>query len=97
MTGSRDRADSYGSRVICRAPGPSDQGSGDGRDGLDALPRRYATAIRLARRGMTPAGIAAELGIPAESLAGVLVLAEARLMALRTGRGGATDMDEGAK
>jgi len=48
-------------------------------DELAVLPERYATALRLARTGATPTRIADDLEIPVESVAALLVLAEAKL------------------
>lgn len=62
---------------------PTTDGPGDD---LTALPEVYAAALRLARVGTSPARIADDLGIPVESVAGLLVLAEAKLTAANRGR-----------
>jgi hypothetical protein len=66
------------SKTVGKGTGDSGEPSGL----LELLAPMYATALRLAGRGADAGEIAAALGIPVESVAGVLDLAAAKLARL---------------
>lgn len=62
---------------------------GDASELLDLLAPLHADALRLADRGADASEIAADLGIPLESVAGVLDVATAKLARLQREAGAA--------